>query len=238
MTEKLRKDHSSPIIFSDFDGTISLIDVTDEILTRFAGPAWQEVEEMWVSGKIGSQECLKRQMSLVTATPEQLHALIDAVPIDPGFAEFYRFTMQEQLPFYILSDGFDYVISRVLQRAGANGELRNGKHLFSSSLRPASGGVEISFPHREIGCPHGCATCKAAIIRQLRGKRRPVIFVGDGLSDRFGVEEADVIFAKHRLIDYCRARGLAHVPFETFADVQTEISALLADEERSVKHEG
>ena len=217
----------SPIVFSDFDGTISLVDVTDEILEQFADPAWREVESLWVRGEIGSQECLERQMALVKATPRDLHALIDAVPLDPGFAGFYRFTRRRQIPFYILSDGFDYVISRVLQRAGADGELRNGQHLFSSSLLPVNGGVKISFPHREIACEHGCATCKAAIIERLRGERRPVVFVGDGLSDRFGVEEADLVFAKRQLLDYCRARGLAHIPFETFADVQAPLAQLL-----------
>jgi 2-hydroxy-3-keto-5-methylthiopentenyl-1-phosphate phosphatase len=222
--------NSSPIVFSDFDGTISLVDVTDEILTQFADPSWREVEEVWVRGEIGSQECLQRQMALVKAAAAEIDALIDAVPIDPGFADFYRFTLRHQLPFYILSDGFDYVISRVLQRAGADGELRNGKHLFSSSLRPAAGGVEISFPHRNLGCPHGCATCKAAIIQRLKGAHRPVVFVGDGLSDRFGVEVADIVFAKRQLLDYCRKRGLAHTPFETFAEVQAGIAKLLADE--------
>ena len=229
--------NSSPIVFSDFDGTISLVDVTDEILEQFADPSWREVEEVWVRGEIGSQECLERQMALVKATPRQLDALIDAIPLDPDFSSFYRFTRERQLPFYILSDGFDYVISRVLQRAGADGELRNGKHLFSSSLRLAGGGLEISFPHRNLGCPHGCATCKAAVIERLRGERRPVVFVGDGLSDRFGVEVADIVFAKRQLLDYCRKRGLAHIPFETFGEVQAGVAKLLADEVRSMKSE-
>lgn len=218
------------MIFSDFDGTVSLLDVTDVLLERFADPAWRQVEEAWVQGAIGSEECLRRQIALLRATPAELQALIDAVPLDPGFAAFYRFTRRQGWPFYILSDGFDYVIRRVLRRAGANGELRNGQHLFSSSLRETENGWEAGFPHRRLGCAHGCATCKAAIIRQVRGARRPVVFVGDGLSDRFGVEEAEIIFAKRRLADYCRARGLAFTPFETFADVQAGLSARLGTE--------
>ncbi|MCL5671220.1 MAG: MtnX-like HAD-IB family phosphatase [Acidobacteria bacterium] len=235
MKEKLKTAtwDSSPIIFSDFDGTVSLVDVTDMILEQFADPSWREVEKAWVRGEIGSEECLRRQMALVKAAPKQLNALIDAIPLDPDFSSFYRFTREQGLPFYILSDGFDYVIRRVLKRAGADGELRNGKHLFSSALRLTEGGLQVSFPHSKIGCPHGCATCKAAIIQRLRGERRPVVFVGDGLSDRFGVEEADTIFAKHELLDYCRERGLAHFPFETFAEVQAGVAKLLGTEANS-----
>jgi len=224
---------SFPVVFSDFDGTISLVDVTDVILERFADPSWRQVEEEWTRGSIGSEECLRRQMALVKATPNELNALIDAVPVDPDFPRFYRFAQKQQLPFYIVSDGFDYAIRRVLKRVGADGELRNGKHLFSSALRLAGGELHPSFPHSKINCPHGCATCKAAIIQRVRGERRPVVFVGDGLSDRFAVEEADMIFAKQELLDYCRERGLAHIPFETFGDVQARLAELLGVEANS-----
>ena len=86
------------------------------------------------------------------------------------------------------------------------------------------------FPHTNHGCKHGCATCKPAIIRRLRKKQQAVVYVGDGLSDRFAVEEADVVFAKHELLAYCRKRGLACRRFETFGDVQRELAGILGDE--------
>lgn len=226
---------SSPVIFSDFDGTISLVDVTDAILEAFAGDSWRKAEEEWVRGSIGSMECLRRQMALVKATPIELNALIDAVPLDPDFPRFYRFIQERQVPFYITSDSFDYVIRRVLKRAGADGELRNGKHLFSSALRWVKGELRLSFPHSKINCAHGCATCKAAVIEGVRGERRPVVFVGDGFSDRFAVEKADMIFAKDALGDYCREKGIAYIPFETFGDVEAGVAKLLEDEVGSVK---
>jgi 2-hydroxy-3-keto-5-methylthiopentenyl-1-phosphate phosphatase len=38
-------DTSAPgwMVQSDFDGTISLLDVTDTLLTRFGKPGWQEL---------------------------------------------------------------------------------------------------------------------------------------------------------------------------------------------------
>ena len=83
------------------------------------------------------------------------------------------------------------------------------------------------FPHSNHGCSHGCATCKPAIMRRIRKKQRQVIFIGDGLSDRFAVEAADVVFAKHELLAYCRERRMACRAFETFADVQKELAEML-----------
>ncbi len=218
-----------PVVFSDFDGTITSLDVTDEILEQYADPSWREVEEQWLRGDIGSRECFERQAALVRATVKQMNALIDAIPLDPDFPEFFHFLKARQLPFYIVSDSFDYVIRRVMKRVGADGELRNGRHLFSTGLEMEAGRMRAVFPHSNHGCKHGCATCKPAIIRRVRKKRQPVVFIGDGLSDRFAVEEADVVFAKHELLAYCRERDLACRPFGTFGDVQKEVAEFLED---------
>ena len=216
-----------PVVFSDFDGTITRLDVTDEILEKFADPSWHEVEELWLRGDIGSRECFERQAALVRVTAKQLNELIDAIPLDSDFPEFYRTLKTWGLPFYIVSDSFDYVIRRVLKRAGADGELRNGRHLFSTGLELEAGRMRAVFPHSNHGCNHGCATCKPAIIRRVRKKQQQVIFIGDGLSDRFAVEVADVVFAKHELLAYCRKRGIPCRPFENFGEVQKELAEFL-----------
>ncbi len=224
---KGRKPPAGAVVFCDFDGTITQEDVTDQILTQLAHPSWREVEQEWMCGAIGSRECLERQMALVETSAADLHALIDAIPLDPHFAAFYRFTQKRRMDFYVVSDGFDYVIRRVLKRSGVNGPLRNGTHLFASALRVEGRRLVPSFPHSEEPCEHGCATCKAAVMRRFRDGHRPVVFVGDGLSDRYALEEADLIFAKRQLLAYCREHGIACHPFETFAEVQAILDKFL-----------
>jgi 2,3-diketo-5-methylthio-1-phosphopentane phosphatase len=215
------------IVFTDFDGTITQLDVTDVLLAQLAHPSWREVEQAWTRGAIGSRECLERQIALVDTSAEELDALIDAVPIDHTFAAFYRFTQQRGIPLYVLSEGFDYWIERILKRVGVNGPVRNGTHMFSSALRLEGRRLIPTFPHSAPPCEHGCATCKAALIRRLAKGRHPVIFVGDGLSDRFAVHEADVVFAKRQLLAYCQEHGKACQPFDSFAEVEQAIVRLL-----------
>ena len=221
-------------MFCDFDGTITQVDVTDEILTELANPSWREIEQEWACGSIGSRECLERQLALVDASAEELDTLIDTIPVDSGFSRFLAWTEKARLPFYVVSDGFDYVVRRVLKRAGVNGQLRNGTHLFASSLAVEGRRVTASFPHTANGCAHGCATCKAEIMRRLGRGRKPVIFAGDGLSDRFAVEEADIVFAKRQLLVYCHKQGIACRPFETFDDIQAALSEIL-EKQRSAR---
>ena len=217
-----------PVVFCDFDGTITPLDVTDQILAQLAHPSWREIEQQWMQGMIGSRECLERQIALVDAPAEELHAIVDAATVDADFVAFCKFARKARLPLYIVSDGFDYVIRRVLKRAGVDRHFRNGLTLFASALRVEGRRLVPFFPHSPEPCAHGCATCKAALIRRLQEGRQPVIFVGDGMSDRFAVEVADVVFAKRHLLAYCRENGIACHPFETFKDIQTTLEKLLA----------
>ena len=57
-------------VFVDFDGTIVPCDATDFLFERFALPEWRDVERDWQAGKIGSRECMTRQVDLLRATPE------------------------------------------------------------------------------------------------------------------------------------------------------------------------
>jgi hypothetical protein len=55
-------------ILCDFDGTISVEDITDALLVRFAKPGWEDIEQAWKRGEIGSRECMARQIALLDAT--------------------------------------------------------------------------------------------------------------------------------------------------------------------------
>ena len=71
------------MVVCDFDGTISTVDVTDELLKAHADERWLEIEEQWKDGSIGSRECLSRQIELLNATPADVDRLADSITIDP-----------------------------------------------------------------------------------------------------------------------------------------------------------
>lgn len=216
-----------PIVFSDFDGTITLADVTDEILSQLASPTWRGIEQLWTDGKIGSRECLERQLALVETSARELNALIDSIPLDPGFPGFVRFVQTSHIPFVVLSDGLDCVIRRVLAHADLHLRPRNGSQFFSTSGRLVKGRMRISFPHAADSCTHGCATCKPQIMRTLKRGHWPVIYAGDGLSDRHAVEEADFVYARQPLLNLCRQKEIPCHPFETFDDLERALERWL-----------
>ncbi|MDD5544617.1 MAG: MtnX-like HAD-IB family phosphatase [Acidobacteriia bacterium] len=221
-----------PIIFCDFDGTITTRDTTDAILEAFAAPEWRDVEARWLEGKIGSRECLREQMRLVGAGPAELEELIQSISVTPGFSDFAEEFLDRGFPFHILSDGFDWVIERAmarpeLARKGLPGRFR----IASSHLEIRENFMITTFPHASVHCTHGCATCKPQWIKNESPGFAPVVFIGDGESDRHAIGCAELVFAKkgRSLAQFCAAHTLPFIPFEDFSDVQRELRAALAE---------
>ncbi len=98
----------------DFDGTVSLTDTTDHLLDRFAGPEWQEVEQDWVAGRIGSRECLARQIAMICASECEIEDAVLAIAIDPAFPAFAALAAEHGATLEIISDGFDRFIMPIL----------------------------------------------------------------------------------------------------------------------------
>ena len=217
----------SPILFLDFDGTISKRDVTDAILERYADSSWRTIENEWRASRIGSRDCLSQQMALVRASRRQLHALVDSIEVDEGLNELLDLCAAREFEAHIISDGFDYCINRILARA-VNGRRSIIKSVHASNLRLVGDRWRTHFPHFHQSCGHGCGTCKPAVMRLLNPASAPAIFVGDGLSDRFAVACADLVFAKSELARYCRRHDIEHISYTNLSEVADRLNVWLA----------
>lgn len=219
-----------PILFLDFDGTISERDATDVLLDAFADPCWVDVETEWQSGRIGSRECLREQMALVRADREQIDALLDTITVDRGFGELLDTCARYRIPVHIVSDGFDYCIRRILSHGDSGMRALHQVQTCASRLTFGSERLVVDFPFFTEGCEHGCATCKPAVMRNINDTGARMIFVGDGLSDRYAAAAADLVFAKGALETYCRENDLPYVLYENLGRVAAYLESLLSSE--------
>src|SRR3989338_9076748 len=111
--------------FVDFDGTVTTTDVVDLMLERFAAKEWRSVEKDWSEGKIGSRECLSKQIALLHASREDLRKLSLEIQVDPYFQEFLKTAASFSGPVTVVSDGFDVMIHEILQRQLGAGFLES-----------------------------------------------------------------------------------------------------------------
>lgn len=203
----------------DFDGTACLHDAAEHLLIEFGDPSWLEYDEAELRGEIGSRQAIAAQAAMLRQPFERLLSFaVDHCPLDPTFVPFVRWLESSRIPVTLVSDGFGFYIEPIL-RAGGAGHLPVVTNTWSPD-----GDAPIAFRNGHAVCI-GCGTCKMNAV--LRGRERgPVVFVGEGQSDRYGALYADVVFAKDTLVDIARADGVPFLPWETFDDVRSALEGL------------
>lgn len=207
-------------ILCDFDGTISPEDTTDTLLASFALPGWETLEQQWLAGEIGSEECMSGQVALLDMTREALDNCLSGIRIDPAFKYFVALAQRCSVPLTIVSDGLDYAIQRILDRHGLGHLPLIANHLEQRSERRWG----LSFPWRDTDCCHASGVCKCAVAQSTKGR---VLMVGDGRSDFCVSAQADHVLAKGSLIDECRRQGITHTVFHRFSDAVPLLENLL-----------
>ena len=214
-----------PSVLVDFDGTIAVEDTTDLLLDRFADPLWRTVEADWVAGRIGSRECLSRQIDLVRASPTELQWFADGVAVDPEFADFVATGRALGLRMVIASDGFDFIISRVLKRIGVSLPVVSNRLLPIEQDR-----WRAEFPHFLDDCRSQSGNCKCALF----GINPPAtILIGDGRSDYCPAALATLVFAKKSLATHCQNSGIDHIKIDGFSDATLALRAYCQAHDRA-----
>jgi 2-hydroxy-3-keto-5-methylthiopentenyl-1-phosphate phosphatase len=210
-------------VFCDFDGTISRRDVGYNIFHHFSGGKNDLLLPDWKEGRISTRECLRQEAAMVKATPEELYRFIDQFELNSGFVEFVAACDRQDIPFFVASDGLDFYIKHILEK-------NNLAHLsvVTNKANLENGGLKVEFPHENISCER-CGICKGERIQQYRetadGEYR-IVFIGDGYSDACGAREADVVFAKKDLEQYCLKNNIRYYSYDTFFDVVDLMSKL------------
>jgi 2-hydroxy-3-keto-5-methylthiopentenyl-1-phosphate phosphatase len=207
--------------FVDFDGTIVPRDATDFLFERFADPSWREVEADWQTGKIGSRECLTRQVALIRAEPDALLSAIGELSADSGFPRFVRECANSGIDVTVVSDGFDYVIENVLRNAGVDIPFKANHLEYIGDKR-----WRVTFPNARDSCAELAGNCKCSFTEHLPTTMK--IVIGDGRSDFCVAQRADLVFAKASLLDLCRDNAMVHFPFDNFHEVTEKLGSWLS----------
>ncbi|MFH1738497.1 MAG: MtnX-like HAD-IB family phosphatase [bacterium] len=201
------------VYFVDFDNTVSLIDVWDNIVARFAEGNWEEVIRDYEARRISSQEFNERLLRALHAEPEAVRSFILGVDLDPAFGRFVKLARDHERELILVSDGYDFYIEPLMEKAGMK-EIP----YFCNHLEWVNGSARWSFPYLLPDCEQKMANCKCQHLRLNEPELRRV-YIGDGVSDICAAEKADIVYAKSDLRRYFQTKKLPFTPFETFEDI-------------------
>ncbi len=208
------------LILCDFDGTVSTVDMGNEILNRFTDKGWEEIDRAYCAGEIGSRVAYTQVASLFTGSrAEMLEFVSSREKIDAHFLEFYRFCRSRGMDLKIVSDGLDFYIDAILKKNNIEDiEFFSNVTIFRDDDK-----LSIEFPRMNDECEK-CGTCKKGVLRDYRSKYDRVIYVGNGYSDVCPARDADLVFAKEVLYEKCREDGTPCVHYENFGDIMNYLN--------------
>ncbi|NRD78669.1 2-hydroxy-3-keto-5-methylthiopentenyl-1-phosphate phosphatase [Bacillus sp. BRMEA1] len=202
-----------PVIFCDFDGTVTESDNIISIMKKFAPPGWEQVKDDILGQKISIREGVGKLFSLLPTNmkDEITDFAIKNAKIRHGFKEFVEFTRAEQIPLYIVSGGIDFFIYPILEKFGPFAGIYCNSSDFSDDY------IKILWPQRcDSLCQNDCGCCKPSIIRKLDLDISFKIVIGDSVTDLEAAKYADFVLARDLLKEKCEEWGIKHQGFHTF----------------------
>jgi 2-hydroxy-3-keto-5-methylthiopentenyl-1-phosphate phosphatase len=217
----------------DYDGTISLVDVGDELLVRFVADraTLAEKDRQYDEGRLGSRELMLWDLSVLPDDAQLLRSTAASLPQDETFPRLVEVCTSHRAEIEVVSDGFGFHVEPNLARLGLE-----DLPVATNETRLDGPGRGMTFPYGHPAC-FVCGTCKRERVRIRQAAGRAVVFVGDGTSDRFAAAHADVVFAKGSLARICAAEGWPFTSWDTFDDVAAWVERAFADGMLPASHE-
>ena len=221
-------------VFVDFDGTITLEDVGEAIFRKFGSEEkTNRIVDNLLSDKISSRQCWDDLCDSIDKINKlELNDFIGSLDIDPTFISFVKFCNDNEIELVVLSDGFDYYIDRIFNKAGLAGIKYYSNKLFVD----LNGKLSAEYPHYDADSPTS-ANCKKNHIINHSSDGDYTIYIGDGNSDKEAAQFCDFIFAKNGLLKFCSSERISFYPFNDFDDVKNKMKELITKNNFKKRHQ-
>ena len=207
----------SRLIVVDFDGTITERDTLDEMCRTYAPDAWAAAENDLQRRTMTLREVITAEFAPIVGDHDTIVSeTVERARVRPGFARFVADARAAGHRVVVVSSGFEVVIRPVLEAAGV-GDLE----LVAHDVRFSAQGTDVRFRPAET-CDVCGEECKRPVVRGL-GAAGPVVYIGDGYSDRCAAQAADVRFARRTLAEHLDREGVAYTWFDDFTSVRDEL---------------
>jgi 2-hydroxy-3-keto-5-methylthiopentenyl-1-phosphate phosphatase len=181
------------------------------VLERFGDQEVFERAEEALGLTMTLREVIELEFTGVRAPFDEVLAwMLEHVRVRPGFREF-----AEAHDPLILSSSFVETIEPLLEREGVR--LR----VLANGVDAAADGWRVRWRDETV-CDHCNESCKRGGLPD----DGPVVFVGDGYSDRCAALVADRVFARDGLARYLEREGVRFEPFVDFVQLGAALSSL------------
>lgn len=207
----------SLVVFSDFDGTITVNETLRKVFLHFLPSLAPQVLAKLDQKKITLRAALIELVSAVPSTQcEAIVAFVRDEPLRPGFDEFVRFLANHHIPLVVVSSGLRFYIEKMLAPW----------HASISAIHALDVDTAGEFMRLRLTDDHPTdAMPKERILAQYPAATQ--IAIGDAGSDVLMAKAASIVFARSSLLRVMNDFGKPCFRYEDFYDVKKELEKIL-----------
>ncbi|ARK29518.1 2-hydroxy-3-keto-5-methylthiopentenyl-1-phosphate phosphatase [Halalkalibacter krulwichiae] len=204
---------TNPIIFCDFDGTITNNDNIIAIMKKFAPSGWENIKDDILAQRISVREGVGKLFGLLPSSlkEEMTEYILNDAEIREGFGAFVEYVKQHQIDLVVVSGGMDFFVQPLLKQYDLP--------IYCNEAKFDEETMRVEWPHLcDEKCNNECGCCKPSILRKISQNRFKIV-IGDSITDLKVAQQADFVIARDFLLEKCQQLQLRHASFETFHDV-------------------
>lgn len=205
-------DASNTMVFCDFDGTITVNETLRAMFVELLPTQAPSILSQLDQGEITLRQALIDLTNLLPVdSPQRMCKIIAAEPLRPGFSEFVTFLREHKIPLVVLSSGLDFYILSKLQPW-----LPQIHHVHALRTKTDGEHLQLILDHDD---PVE-AMPKAEVMHHYHAHFN--IAIGDSMSDFQIAQQADLVFARDKLLH--QMQGQTKVcPFDDFFDIRQKL---------------
>lgn len=197
---------------TDFDGTVTLKDVSDALLLHFKAAGRSEIARSY-DPSVALERWMTAYYRLLKVPRRRIEEYVrEAARLRGGFPEFSAFCKGSGIPLEIVSGGLDVYIDCLLRY------WRLKINAYRARARFTPEGIRIDYPFLRNT---SLDDFKARRVCHYQKKGYEVLFCGDGTSDLKAARLADAVFATKRLRIFCGKEEIRHRQLKNFFDVKS-----------------
>ncbi len=199
----------------DFDGTVTVGEVSHLLLKEFADNSWSKIVDEFNDERMSVTDCMKKCFSLIRADERTMteYILSDGrVKVRDGFADFWGYCKEKDYHFSIVSNGLVFYIDAILGKLGIN-----GVDVIAAENRFSPDGLKLEYTGPD-GSVAG-ADFKESYTEMLKARGYSVVCIGDSVTDVPVARRSHYVFAADALQKLCLRENIDYIPFESFYDV-------------------
>lgn len=210
------------LVLCDFDGTITLKDVTDVIADEFTGTTWRDtILPPYQAGQLSHLEVMRLIYADLHTPYPDLVAFYQTAIVRAGFEKLVDFCQSQNYPLIVVSGGLDFYLKDLLPATVPF-------HSYVGEWDANVQNWQVRRPDWPVVNDQANEDFKVRVLEELvrqHSQSLPTVFIGDGRNDFRVAQVADWVFAVKgsRLAQMCGEVGKACTEFEDFTEVIAEL---------------